>query len=70
MDIQNLTTECLNSEKHEILNAARIGIINYENENELSWHKVKTRLEGPLGYVVHEGESEFPYKETEEPHEH
>ena len=30
MDIQNLTTECLNSEKHEILNTARIGIINYK----------------------------------------
>ena len=30
MDIQNLTTECLNSEKHEILNATQIGIINYE----------------------------------------
>ena len=36
MDIQNLTTECLNSEKHEISNTARIGIINYENESELS----------------------------------
>ena len=33
MDIQNLMTECLNSEKHEISNAARIGIINYKNDN-------------------------------------
>ena len=70
MDIQNLTTECLNSEKHEISNAARIGIINYENESELSLRKVKTRLEGPRGFIIYEGESEFPYKETEEPHEH
>ena len=53
MDIQNLTTECLNSEKHEISNAARIGIINYENESELSLRKVKTRLEGPLGFIVY-----------------
>ena len=70
MDIQNLTTECLNSEKHEISNAAQIGIINYENESELSLRKVKTRLEGPQGFVVHKGESEFPYKETEELHKH
>ena len=32
--------------------------------------KVKTHLEGPLGYVVHEGDTEFPYKETEDLHEH
>ena len=70
MDIQNLTTECLNSEKHEISNATQIGIINYKNKSELSLCKVKTRLEGPLGFIVHEGESEFPYKEIEEPHEH
>jgi hypothetical protein len=67
MDLQNLTTECLNSENS---NAAQIGITNYENKNKLSWHKVKTQLEAPLGYIVHKGESEFPYKETEEPHEH
>ena len=70
MDIQNLTTECLSLEKHEISNAARIGIINYQNKSKLSLHKVKTHLEGPLGFVVHKGESEFPYKEIEEPHEH
>ena len=70
MDLQNLTTECLNSEKHKILNATQIGITNYENEHELSWRRVKTCLETPLGHVIHEGESEFPYKETEEPHEH
>ena len=34
MDLQNLTTECLNSE-HEISNAAQIGITNYENKHEL-----------------------------------
>ena len=70
MNIQNLTTECPNSEKHEISNAAQIGIINYENESELSLRKVKTRLDGPLGFVIYEGESKIPYKETEEPHEH
>jgi hypothetical protein len=70
LDLQDLTTECLNSEIHEISNAARIGITNYENESELSWRKVKTHLETPLGYVVHEGESELPKKEIEEPHEH
>jgi hypothetical protein len=48
----------------------RIGITNYENEHELSWHKVKTHLETPLGHVVYEGESELPKKEIEEPHEH
>ena len=69
MDLQNLTTECLNSEKHEISNAAQIGITNYENEHELSWCRAKTHLEAPLGHVVHEGESEIPYKETEEPHD-
>ena len=70
MDLQNLTTECLNSEKHEISNATRIGITNYENEHELSWRRAKTCLETPLGHVIHEGESKIPYKETEEPHEH
>jgi hypothetical protein len=70
MDLQDLTTECLNSEIHEIWNAARIGITNYENESELSWRKVKTRLGTPLGHVVHEGESKLPKKEIEEPHEH